>query len=125
MSTMVWIAIGGAAGACCRFVLAEYIFRSLAKPFPYGTLSVNLLGSFAIGVAFVLFSENSSGSHQVRLLVAAGFLGAFTTFSTFSLESVTLLQQARLFDFFIYICTSLIGCLGATATGMWLTKQLV
>lgn len=121
----LWIAVGGAAGACSRYFLSTMIFQWLNKPFPYGTLSVNLLGSFAIGAAFIWLNEHSWSGNQGRLLIMVGFLGAFTTFSSFSLESLALLQQARLAEFFIYIASSVVGCLIATAAGMWFTKQLV
>lgn len=123
--TLMWVALGGALGAVSRFLLSDIVFQWLNKPFPYGTLSVNLIGSFAIGVAYVWLSGNAWSGNQGRLLVMVGFLGAFTTFSTFSLESLTLLQQSRLAEFFTYMALSVGGCLIATATGMWFTKQLV
>lgn len=123
--TLVWVAIGGALGAVSRYLLSNLVFQWINKPFPYGTLSVNLIGSFAIGVVYVWLIENSWSGNQGRLLLMVGFLGAFTTFSTFSLESLTLLQQSRLAEFFTYMALSVGGCLLATAAGMWLTKQLV
>ena len=123
--TLLWVALGGAFGAMARFLLSQMMFQWANKPFPYGTLSVNLIGSFAIGVAYVWLSGTAWSGNQGRLLVMVGFLGAFTTFSTFSLESLTLLQQSRLAEFFTYMALSVGGCLIATATGMWFTKQLV
>jgi CrcB protein len=120
-----WIAIGGALGAMARFGMASAVFKWFDRPFPYGTLSVNLLGSFAIGVAYIWLVENGFGGEQYRHLAMVGFLGAFTTFSTFSLESISLLQDARYDAFLAYIGASLLGCLAATAAGMWLSKSLV
>jgi len=105
--------------------MATAVFKWFDKPFPYGTLSVNLLGSFAIGVAYIWLVEHNFGGDQYRQLAMVGFLGAFTTFSTFSLESISLLQQARYEAFFAYVGISLLGCLAATAAGMWLSKSLV
>ncbi|MDF1762817.1 MAG: fluoride efflux transporter CrcB [Oleibacter sp.] len=123
--TYFWIAFGGALGAVARFVVASAVFRWADRPFPYGTLSVNLLGSFAIGMAFVWIVEHQLANDHVRSLAMVGFLGAFTTFSTFSLESITLLQQARYDAFLGYIGVSVLGCLLATAAGIGLAKSLV
>lgn len=123
--SFVWIGIGGALGAISRYIVATAIFRWMDKPFPYGTLSVNLLGSFAIGIAYVWLVEHQWGGDHHRQLAMVGFLGAFTTFSTFSLESVALLQQERWLAFAGYVGFSVTGCLVATAAGMWLSKSLV
>lgn len=120
-----WIALGGALGAVARFSMATTVFRWADKPFPYGTLSVNLLGSFVIGIAYVYLVENHFGGDHHKQLAMVGFLGAFTTFSTFSLESISLLQQSRYEAFIAYIGISLLGCLAATAAGIWLSKSLV
>ncbi len=125
MISLVWVGLGGALGAVARFTLATAVFKWMGKAYPYGTLSVNLIGSFAIGMAYVWLVENDFGGDAYRHLIMVGFLGAFTTFSTFSLESLTLLQQGRMTAFFTYIALSLIGCMLATALGMILTKQLV
>ncbi len=122
---LAWVALGGALGAVARFSLATAIFKWLGKAYPYGTLSVNLIGSFAIGMAYIWLVEHEFGGDSSRHLVMVGFLGAFTTFSTFSLEALTLLQQGRITAFLTYIALSLIGCMLATALGMILTKQLV
>ena len=122
---LVWIALGGAGGAVCRFLMASAVFRWADKPFPYGTLSVNLLGSFAIGMAYIWLVEHQWGGDQHKQLAMVGFLGAFTTFSTFSLETISLLQQARYLSAITYIGLSLAGCLLATVLGMWLSKSLV
>ena len=125
MLNLAWIGLGGALGAMARYGLATAIFKWTGKAYPYGTLSVNLIGSFAIGAAYIWLVESNFGGDTHRHLIMVGFLGAFTTFSTFSLESLTLLQQGRITAFLTYIALSLIGCLLATALGMILTKQLV
>jgi CrcB protein len=122
---LLWIGIGGALGAMARFTLATAVFKWMGKAYPYGTLSVNLIGSFAIGAAYVWLVEHEFGGDAHRHLIMVGFLGAFTTFSTCSLESLTLLQQGRVMAFLSYIALSLIGCMLATTLGMILTKQLV
>jgi len=121
----LWIALGGALGAVARFSMATAVLKWADRPFPYGTLSVNLLGSFAIGVAYIWLVEHQFGGDHHKQLAMIGFLGAFTTFSTFSLESINLLQQARYDAFALYVGASLAGCLAATAAGIWITKSLV
>lgn len=122
---LLWIGLGGALGAMARFSFASAVFKWAGKDYPYGTLSVNLIGSFAIGSAYIWLEEHGYGGDAHRHLIMVGFLGAFTTFSTFSLESLTLLQQGRTLAFLTYIALSLVGCMLATALGMILTKQLV
>ncbi|ASP39776.1 hypothetical protein CHH28_14325 [Bacterioplanes sanyensis] len=123
--TYLWVGLGGALGAMARFWMASAVFRAFERPFPYGTLSVNLLGSLAIGVAYIWLVQQQWGTEHHKQLAMIGFLGAFTTFSTFSLESLTLMQQARWSAAFIYMGVSLVGCLLATALGMWVAKSLV
>ena len=125
MVNLLWVGLGGSLGAMSRFLLANAIFKWMDKPYPFGTLSVNLIGSFAIGVAYIWLVEHEFGGDAHRHLMMVGFLGAFTTFSTFSLESLTLIQQGRFGAALSYIALSLAGCMLATALGMILTKQLV
>lgn len=123
--SLVWIATGGAIGAVCRFWVASFVFQWMGKPFPYGTLSVNLIGSFLIGIAWVLLVQQQWGGDHYKQLAMVGFLGAFTTFSTFSLESVAFLQQERWGAFLAYAGSSLAGCMLATAAGIWLANSFI
>jgi CrcB protein len=128
MINIALVGLGGALGAMSRFGLSSVMIKWLGKVHPYGTLSVNLIGSFAIGIAYIWLVENNTtgvNGEAHKHLIMVGFLGAFTTFSTFSLESLTLLQQGRTMAFITYIALSIFGCLLATALGMILTKQLV
>ena len=96
------IAAGGAAGSVLR-----YGFSRLwnGPSFPYGTLAVNVIGSFLIGLLWAIFSKQAD--EQRRLLLITGFCGGFTTFSAFSLESLQLLQQSKVFVFFLYTFVTL------------------
>jgi CrcB protein len=87
------VAAGGAAGAVLRWLLAGAVQRFAGGAFPWGTFAVNALGSFLLGFLFVWLIERSTVSELVRLALTVGMLGAFTTFSTYSLESVRLLQE--------------------------------
>lgn len=90
--TLLYIAVGGAAGALARYGLAGWVHQRAGFAFPWGTLVVNVLGSLLIGFALRYF-EAVRLSPDVRALVAVGILGGFTTFSTFSYETVALMQD--------------------------------
>ncbi len=88
------VALGGGAGAVCRYVLAKYLSEHSTNYIPAGTIAVNLIGSFLIGFLFEAFSVFEVRP-TTRLLLTTGFLGGFTTFSTFALESVVLLREKQ------------------------------
>jgi CrcB protein len=119
------VAVGGAMGAVSRFVLSELLKRLAPPAFPWGTLTVNLLGCFLIGLAFHLATA-SRVPHAVSFLLITGFLGAFTTFSTFSLETTELLQDGMTARAGLYVFGSnLLGvglCLAGLTAGHWLHK---
>ena len=97
------IGCGGFFGAVCRFLATTGVQHLLGKGiFPYGTLAVNMLGCFIMGVC-VSLAEKAHYSQEVKLLIMTGFLGAFTTYSTFGLESFTLLKDQQYLAFFGYI----------------------
>lgn len=87
------IAIGGAIGACLRFALSEWMLHLFGRSFPFGTLLVNILGSFVIGLLYGLLITEQIAPNPWRIFIGIGVLGAFTTFSTFSMDTVLLLQQ--------------------------------
>lgn len=91
---LIWIALGGALGALARFGLSGWVQGGTAGTFPWGTLVVNVLGCFLLGFAFRVL-QLSALSPALRGAVTVGFLGAFTTFSTFSLEALVLIQEER------------------------------
>ncbi|MFY9180531.1 MAG: fluoride efflux transporter CrcB [Venatoribacter sp.] len=128
---LLWIALGGSLGALSRFWLSGTI-ASLASThlperahFPFGTFSVNVIGSFIIGMLWFWLVQQNLGAQHYRFLLITGFLGAFTTFSSFSLESILLLQQERWLSFALYAGGSLLTCLVATVLGMLVAKQFV
>jgi len=109
---ILMIAVGGAFGAVARYGLSGLLQEMLNTTFPIGTLAVNALGSFALGLSFYLL-EGVGLSAEVRSLVTIGFLGAFTTFSTFSYEGLVLLQGGEWGRAGLYIGGSVIlGLLG-------------
>lgn len=97
MFKLVSIGIGGFLGAISRYLLTKKVESSFTGSFPYGTLVVNLLGCFLLGFIFTLTLERQVINPTLRIGITTGFLGALTTFSTFSLETMNLLQEESLF----------------------------
>ena len=114
---VLMIALGGAAGAVARYGLSGWVQAALNTTFPMGTLVVNLLGSFLLGLSFPLF-ESLAWSAETRTMVTMGFLGAFTTYSTFSYEAVVLLEGGEWARGGMYIGGSLLLGLVAVVGGM-------
>lgn len=96
MRQLLAVAAGGAIGASLRWWLAGAIQRASGSSFPWGTFAVNAIGSFLLGFLFVYLIERSTFGEIPRLLITVGLLGAFTTFSTYSLESIRLLEEGAL-----------------------------
>ncbi|MBQ14632.1 MAG: fluoride efflux transporter CrcB [Gammaproteobacteria bacterium] len=118
------IACGGAVGAVSRYWLATTMERFNQTNFPLGTFTVNLLGSFLIGMFFILFAEKIELAQQWRPIVIIGFLGAMTTFSTFSLDAILLMQQGNYNTAVFYLVTSVCVCLLAAWCGMLLARAV-
>lgn len=129
MKHLILIAIGGAAGALCRHGLVNIINRvnedrESWSVFPIATLSVNIIGSFCIGIMYVLIAEKLSLHPDWRSVAIVGFLGAFTTFSTFSLETINLLENGQLANALLYVVSSLIVCILAVWLAIVLTRMV-
>ena len=92
-----FIAIGGAFGACSRYLISEFCVYILGRGFPYGTLVVNVVGSFIMGLLIAAFENELLATEPWRQIIGLGFLGALTTFSTFSMDNVLLMQQGAFF----------------------------
>lgn len=124
MTTILAISGGGAIGAVLRYGLARWVQTATGLGFPVGTLSVNLLGSLAMGFASVWMLERSSLPPEARLFVLTGLLGGFTTFSAFSVETLALLEDRQLFQALLYVALSVTACVGAAWIGMAAGRQL-
>ena len=122
---MQWLAIaaGGALGSVLRFAAVSYLTPLLGIRFPLGTFIVNILGSFLIGVAYVLLVEKTALSTEWRLFFITGVLGGFTTFSAFSLEMLQLWQSGYVLNALIYASSSVIVGLLMAFSGMALTQK--
>lgn len=124
MNTLVLIGIGGGIGSICRYSLANFVYWLLGRDFPIGTLIVNVSGCFLMGLLFVLFLERwMQFADQGRALLLVGFLGGFTTFSSFSIETLNLIEYGKLGAALVNILLSMVCCLLATWIGIWLGRQ--
>jgi len=116
--------MGGALGAILRFATSNGVHYLVGRDFPYGTLTVNVLGSFLIGLFYILMMERLNVSPEIRAFLIIGVLGAFTTFSTFSLETFNLIEAGEIVKATVNIFLSVLVCLFATWLGILLARQL-
>lgn len=119
------VAFGGALGAISRYWMYNTWVKLAENQFPYITMIINIVGSLLIGVAFVLLVERHYVGLEWRNVISVGFLGAFTTFSTFSLDALGLLEQGQISLAVIYILASVLICLLAAWLGLSMTRLLV
>jgi fluoride exporter len=124
LTQLIAIATGGATGALLRFWVSSGVYQLLGRGFPYGTLAVNVLGSLAMGFLYVVLLERSTVTPELRGAVLIGFLGAFTTFSTFSIETLNLIEQAELFKAGLNMLLSVSACIVACWFGLVIGRQL-
>lgn len=121
---MHWIsiALGGALGAVCRYWVSLSLLPVSSYKFPFATLSVNVAGSLLMGVLYVLIVEKGGLPDEARHILMIGFLGAFTTFSTFSLDAISLWQNGAQLMALSYVVSSVALCLIAIIFAIWLTR---
>ncbi|TYP53276.1 fluoride efflux transporter CrcB [Thermosediminibacter litoriperuensis] len=120
----LYITLGGAAGALSRYMLSVWLNDRIGTAFPIGTLVVNILGSFLLGIIYSLSMQFTIPVAIVRSLVMVGFLGAFTTFSTFSLETLLLIHEGSFALAFLNVLTNLLGGFGAVFLGISATNLI-
>ncbi|KXX64629.1 camphor resistance protein CrcB [Marichromatium gracile] len=121
---LVAIAGGGALGALARFWISTGVYRVLGRDFPWGTLAVNVIGSFLMGLLFVLLTERLAVAAEWRGAVLVGFLGALTTFSTFSIETLSLIEQGALLRATLNVGASVGVCVLLCWAGIALGRSL-
>ena len=116
-------ACGGAIGAAGRYLVGVGVGRWFGALFPWGTLTVNVVGSLAMGMFVGLMALRATGGESWRVFLAVGVLGGFTTFSAFSLDFVSLIERKSVGLAFLYAGTSVFLSIGALMLGLWLTRQ--
>jgi CrcB protein len=123
MRILLLIGAGSFIGGVFRFLLSQFIQSKFLSAFPFGTLGVNILGCFAIGLVFGI-SEKANMAVEWRLFFATGICGGFTTFSAFSNETMGLLRDGQIWYAFLYIVASVVLGLLATFIGLSITKMI-
>src|SRR5215471_14538127 len=118
------IAVGGAAGAIARYVLGNYIGSRYGFRFPYGTLVINVTGSFVVGLSMALFARTTASPYW-RYLIPIGFIGAYTTFSTFEYETLRAIQDGQLGTGLLNVALSVIVGFVAVWGGMAIARVFV
>jgi len=124
MKQLAVIAVGGAVGALLRYGMSNAIYATLGRSFPYGTLAVNVLGSLLMGFLFVLLIERSTFDVIWRSAILIGGLGAFTTFSTFSIETLNLIENGSVTLALLNILFSVTLCILAVWLGVVVARQM-
>lgn len=111
------VCLGGALGTGARYLVSAWTPKVLGPAFPYGTLFVNVLGSFLLGAVMYLGTETTAMPATTRVVLATGVLGGFTTYSSFSYETMKFLQENALHLALLNMALNVLGCLGACALG--------
>jgi len=119
----LYVSLGAALGGAARYWLSNFVYRVLPATFPYGTLLVNVLGSFLLGLLVFFIFERSTLSSEWRMLLTVGFCGGFTTFSTFSLETVNLLRNTEYLMATFNIAANVILTIGAVLLAFFLSQR--
>ena len=123
LTKILSIAVGGAFGAVARYLINISPLQNLFEKFPFPTFFINLTGSFLIGFLLTLFADRLPVSENLRLAVLVGFLGAFTTFSTFELEIWGLIKENQFFTAFLYLFLSVVVGFVGVLGGVWLARK--
>ncbi len=123
MFDLFLVAVGGAIGTGIRHLTNIGALRLVGANYPWGTMAINIVGSFAMGL-FIATLMRRGGSNEVRLFVATGILGGFTTFSAFSLDFATLWERGATLPAFGYALASVIGAIVALFLGLWLARTV-
>lgn len=120
--SVLLVAVGGAFGSVCRYLVGIGAGRLLGADFPWGTMTVNVVGSFVMGLFIELLAQRLDGSAELRLFIAVGFLGGFTTLSSFSLDTVSLFERGATVAAVVYAAGSIALSLAALVAGLQLVR---
>jgi fluoride exporter len=123
MNAILLVASGGAIGSVARYLVGVGMARAFGVAFPYGTLAVNVIGGFLMGLFIELLARRFEGSPELRLFIAIGILGGFTTFSSFSLDVAVLWERGDFAIALFYVLASVILSIGALFLGLWLARM--
>ncbi|MEI8607782.1 fluoride efflux transporter CrcB [Enterovibrio norvegicus] len=118
-----FIALGGAVGACSRYLISELCVVLLGRGFPFGTLTVNVIGSLAMGLLVAALEQETFVPGPWKHLIGLGFLGALTTFSTFSMDNVLMIQQGEWLKMGLNVVLNVVVCIFAAWAGFQLLMR--
>lgn len=124
MNQLLAIAAGGAIGALLRYWTSVAVHGRLGAAFPYGTLTVNVIGSLLMGFLYIWIIERMAAGPVLRAFLMIGLLGAFTTFSTFSIETLNLLEAGQVIRALANVLVSVLVCISAAGLGVLAARQL-
>ncbi|MGB5261240.1 MAG: fluoride efflux transporter CrcB [Gammaproteobacteria bacterium] len=124
MTKLLAIAAGGAIGALLRYWTSVAVHARLGTGFPYGTLAVNVIGSLLMGFLYIWLIDRMAVGPAMRAFLFIGVLGAFTTFSTFSMETVNLLESGQAGRAMLNVVISVLVCISAAAVGVLAARQI-
>ncbi|QLF70625.1 fluoride efflux transporter CrcB [Peteryoungia desertarenae] len=124
MAHVLLVALGGAIGSVLRFLTGMLALRLMGPNFPWGTLTVNVVGSFAIGLISHLILTRLGGSEALRLLLITGVLGGFTTFSAFTLDTIALAERGAVVAPLVYVLASVCLSIGAAVAGLAIARSI-
>jgi|SRR5689334_22033366 len=125
MGRFLWVCLGGAVGTGARYLLSNWSRQAFGTAFPVGTLAVNVLGSFLLGVIMVVGLKTDLISATTRMTLGTGVMGGFTTYSTFNYETIEFFQDKAPRLALLNIFATLFGCLAAGLLGITMAKRLV
>lgn len=124
IKTILLVAAGGAIGSVARHLVNQLTAKTVGAEFPWGTLSVNIVGSLLIGIIVGLLAFMTQWSQDVRAFAVVGILGGFTTFSAFSLDAILLGERGAYGQMFLYVAGSVLLSLAATFGGLYLVRTM-
>ncbi|MCA9529066.1 MAG: fluoride efflux transporter CrcB [Myxococcales bacterium] len=125
MERLLWVCLGGAAGSGARYLVSGWAHDWLGTGFAYGTLAVNLIGSFLLALLMYVALSTDTMSPAVRLALTTGAMGGFTTYSTFSYETMRYLQESAYLLALVNVGVTVVGCLAASFAGYAVARMLI
>ena len=125
MNLFIAIFLGGGCGALSRYLIIDQINKLGTNSFPYGTMLVNVLGAFLIGIVYYLLMSKIIINEQLKVFITIGFLGGFTTFSSFNLDFFRLIESGNIFPALMYALATLLTTIVAFYIGYSLSKILI
>ncbi len=124
MLAYLWISVGAIVGACSRYFVSRTVARAVTASFPYGTLLINITGSFILGLFLVWATERALPDPRWRLLIAIGFCGSYTTFSSYAFESFALFEQGNYLLFASNVLANNILCFSGVVAGAMIARSI-